>query len=86
MREGDVLTCREVVDFLLDYLSGALPVDQAAQFERHLAVCSACVDYIRSYEDTIRFSRTAFDDLTDEQAADVPEELVQAILAARRRS
>jgi anti-sigma factor RsiW len=78
-----VLTCREFTDFLSDYLSGELPADQVAQFERHLAVCAACVEYIRSYKDTIRFSRTAFDDLADEQVADVPEELVQAILAAR---
>jgi anti-sigma factor RsiW len=81
-----VLTCRQIAEFLLDYLSGELPADQTAQFERHLAVCPACVDYIRSYKDTIRFSRTAFDDLTDEPAADVPEELVQAILTARRRT
>jgi anti-sigma factor RsiW len=80
-----VLTCREINDFLLDYISGDLTVDQVAQFERHLAVCPACVDYIRSYKDTIRFGRTAFDDVTDEQLADVPEELVQAILAARLR-
>jgi anti-sigma factor RsiW len=80
-----VLTCREIADFLFDYLSGNLPVDHAAQFERHLSVCPACVDYIRSYEDTIRFSRAAFDEPTDEQTAAVPEELVRAILAARRR-
>jgi anti-sigma factor RsiW len=54
--------------------------------ERHMAVSPACVDNIRSYTDTIRFSRAAFDDLTDEPATDVPEELVQAILTARRRN
>jgi anti-sigma factor RsiW len=82
---GDVLTCREIADFLADYLSGELPVDQAARFERHLALCPACVDYIRSYKDTIRFSRAAFDEMTTEESTNVPEDLVQAILAARRR-
>jgi anti-sigma factor RsiW len=69
---GDVLTCREIADFLADYLSGELPVDQAARFERHLAVCPACVDYIRSYRDTIRFSRAAFDEMTTEESTNVP--------------
>jgi anti-sigma factor RsiW len=79
-----VLTCREIADFLLDYVSGELPDVHVAQFERHLAVCPACVDYIRSYKAAIQLSRNAFDELVDETA--VPEELVQAILATRRRA
>ena len=80
------MTCREIADFLMDYLSGFLPADRQAEFERHLAVCSTCVDYIRSYEATIRLSRAAFgSSAADDLPSAMPEELVHAILAARRR-
>ncbi|MGH9314212.1 MAG: anti-sigma factor family protein [Vicinamibacterales bacterium] len=82
-----MLTCREIADFLMDYVSGLLPADRLAEFESHLAICPACVDYLRSYKATIRMSREAFDSsAANEVSPDVPEELVRAILAARGRS
>jgi anti-sigma factor RsiW len=81
-----VLTCREMADFLMDYVSGSLPADRLAEFESHLAVCPACVDYIRTYKATIRLSRAAFiSGGENDVPANVPEELVRAILAARDR-
>lgn len=74
-------TCRELIDFLGDYLSGELPAAQRAEFERHLAICPPCVAYLKTYEQTIRLGKSACTDVNEEP----PEELIKAILAARSK-
>ncbi len=76
------MTCREFSDFILDYLTGELPDDARARFERHLARCPNCPEYLRQYEDSARAGRMAFSSLEADIPRDVPEELIQAILAA----
>lgn len=78
------MTCRELADFILDYLSGELPPEVEREFARHLDQCSNCVNYLRNYEDAVRAGRAAYGDADEDVPAEVPEELVQAILAARR--
>jgi len=81
------MTCREFTEFLHDYLLGKLPAEQRAEFDKHLAECPWCVAYLDSYQKTIHLEHAAFS--VPEGApppADVPEELVQAILRARSRS
>ena len=78
------MTCRELADFIADYLSGDLAPAARAGFVRHLELCVNCRRYLAGYEETIRLGRQAF---ADEDAAvphEVPEELVRAILDARR--
>jgi anti-sigma factor RsiW len=79
------LTCREFVEFLADYLEGRLPEDQLARFNGHLAACPSCVSYTRSYQDTVRLGKSVLPRREEPVPADVPEDLVQAILAARDR-
>jgi anti-sigma factor RsiW len=76
-----VATCREVITFLAEYLADELPGERRASFERHLALCDACVDYIVMYESTIRLARVATADL-DLRLEDMPQDLVDAILEA----
>jgi anti-sigma factor RsiW len=78
------VTCRELNDFLADWTADALPADTRAAFERHLAGCEDCRVYLRSYEETIRLGREAFAQPDGALPDDVPEALVQAVLAARR--
>jgi predicted anti-sigma-YlaC factor YlaD len=79
--EATAMTCRQVVDFLADYLEGTLDLPLRTQFESHVAECVACGDYLRSYRDTIRLARAAARD--DEAAvAAMPPELANAIVAA----
>ncbi len=75
------LACREVVDFLADYLEGTLGAPQRTLFEKHLAECAECVAYLRGYAETIRLARESGRD--EPEPAAVPDELVRAILAAR---
>ncbi|MBI3786068.1 MAG: zf-HC2 domain-containing protein [Deltaproteobacteria bacterium] len=78
------MTCRELVDFLVDYLDGRLSADERTRFDEHLGDCPECVRYVKQYEETIRVSKAAA--ATDDALGDdVPEQLVQAILAARAK-
>lgn len=79
------LTCREFVEFLAEYLEGRLPEDQLARFNGHLAACPSCVSYTRSYEETVRLGKGVLSPREEPLPGDVPEDLVQAILAARDR-
>lgn len=41
----DYLTCREMVELVIEYLEGAMPLRERAIFEAHLAVCPGCTAY-----------------------------------------
>lgn len=79
------MTCRELADFIADYLSGEIPGDVRAQFDWHLSVCPNCRQYLANYQATIAVGRRAF--LADEAEVppDVPDDLLRAILEARKR-
>ena len=77
------LTCQQLIDFIMSYLDNDLPDDQRAEFDRHMAACPSCVDYLKTYEKTVQLAKSCADDPVP---ADVPESLVQAILAARKKS
>lgn len=75
------LTCRDVNEFLGAYFEGALDGAERARFDDHLAECPDCRTYLRQYEATIRLAKDACGD-DGAVDADVPEQLVDAILAA----
>ena len=68
---------------LVQYLDGTLPWRQRVVFKLHLAFCRHCRRYLASYRETVRITRELGAPPSAEKQA-VPEELVQAILAARR--
>jgi anti-sigma factor RsiW len=76
------LTCQELVEFLADYLSGELPDQHRAAFNGHLAECPPCVAYMKSYREAVRLGKLVVSD-DGSVPPDVPEALVEAILAAR---
>lgn len=83
--ERPYITCRELLDFLHLYLEDELPEDRRVEFDRHLAVCEACRDYLTQYQETIRLGKAAFEGPISPVAGDCPEELVRAVLEARRK-
>ena len=81
------MNCREVTEFLYEYLFGNLPAEERAEFDKHLAECPWCVAYLDSYQKTIQLEQAAFSIPEDAPPpADAPEELIQAILRARYRN
>jgi anti-sigma factor RsiW len=47
------MSCKELVELVTDYLEDALPTDDRARFEAHLAECPWCVEYVAQIERTI---------------------------------
>ena len=84
MNQPPRMTCRECVEFLMDYLACELPDGTRTVFESHLKACPNCVHYLQTYEATVALGRVAFDSTESEVPPEVPEELVQAILSALR--
>ena len=75
------MSCKDVADFLLDYLDGTLPLAQRLMFKLHISLCRDCRRYIDSYKKTIAISRAT------NRAAELenpPEALIQAILKSHR--
>ena len=77
------MTCRDLSEFLHDYLNGELPEHVAHEFAGHLERCDNCGVFIEQYRQTILLGRAA---IVEGDSAEVPEELVQAILATVRAS
>jgi anti-sigma factor RsiW len=48
------LTCQELVELVTAYIEGALPEDERARFDAHLAICPGCTRYIEQMRQTIR--------------------------------
>jgi anti-sigma factor RsiW len=79
------MTCRDMVQFLMDYLSEELPDETRSVFERHVNACPDCVTYLATYRETIVLCRESFRLREEEVAVEVPEDLIQAILAAQKK-
>jgi anti-sigma factor RsiW len=77
-----VITCRELIEFLDRYVEGELPALEVAEFDRHLAVCPDCVDYLHGYRETVRLAGEAWRD-EDVSLESVPRALIEAILDVR---
>jgi anti-sigma factor RsiW len=78
------MTCRELIDFLMSYLDGELPAAQNESFEHHLRICPACTSYLDSYRTTVDLAREVCNQPGDGVPPEVPEDLVEAVLTARR--
>jgi anti-sigma factor RsiW len=75
-------TCREVIESLIEYLADDLPCDKRRVFEAHMADCPECVIYLNTYQEVVKLTRACCC-VEPEDSVEVPEDLVQAILAAR---
>lgn len=74
-----MLTCAEVIDFVMAYLDHDLPDAQLTAFEQHLAVCPECVAFLKTYEATVQLETAA-----QTPPVQLPPELIAAILQARQ--
>lgn len=79
-----MMTCKEVLEFLMAYIDNELPADQREDFDRHLKVCPSCVNYMKSYRETVRLSRESAMPAANEGGgeASVPAEMIDAVRRA----
>ena len=77
------LTCMEFEQFVHDYQEGSLSRKERRAFDFHMDLCPMCRVYFASYLQTIELGRRVC--VAEEEAfpADIPEDLVNAILDAR---
>lgn len=80
------MTCRELADFILDYVEGTLARHERERFDYHLSLCVNCRHYLAAYQTTVDLGRRVFDDENKSAGeAGVPDDLINAILSARQR-
>ena len=80
------MNCQELANFLMEYIEGELPPEQATAFEAHLQLCPPCVHYLDSYKECVELGKSCCGCEDEGVSAEVPEELIKAILAARDAS
>jgi predicted anti-sigma-YlaC factor YlaD len=80
------LSCRELLELLGEYRDRSLDGETHVAAEAHLLECEECVAYLRSYEETIRLSKSAFARRHDTVSQEPPEDLVDAIMRSARRA
>jgi anti-sigma factor RsiW len=70
-----MITCRQLTEVLLEYVSGELPPEQCDHIRRHLCECPPCVAYLETYQLTMKLTRQL-------PAAPVPPQLLDRVRAA----
>jgi predicted anti-sigma-YlaC factor YlaD len=80
------MSCKEVTDFLSDYLDGTLPLRRCLAFKLHLLLCRDCRNYVGSYAATVKLAQALREQGAPEEVLSMPEKLVQTILAVCGRN
>ena len=53
MTVAQELTCSELVELVTDYFEGALTREDRKRFERHIADCDGCTEYVEQMRTTV---------------------------------
>jgi anti-sigma factor RsiW len=80
------MDCREFVEFLWRYTEDELTPPERITFDDHLGRCPHCLKYLHSYQETIRIGKVALAPSEGVVPAEVPEDLIKAILASRTKA
>jgi hypothetical protein len=71
------MECRQIAEFLGDYLDGTLPKHLRELLEWHIESCAPCVAFVNTYRGTVSAAAALRD-------VEVPPELRQRLLAVLR--
>ena len=50
------LTCKQVTEFVTDYMHGALCTEDHVRFEQHLHACTWCMTYLEQIRRTVEWT------------------------------
>ena len=67
-----MISCRELVELLCDYVSDELPPERRDHVDKHLGHCPSCAAYFHSYTAVIQLSRQL-------STAPLPQQVVQRL-------
>jgi len=77
------ITCAQATALLIDYITGELDPATTLVLERHLERCIDCVVFLRTYQETVRTTRTLrYDDMPGE----LQDRLLQTLYAKMMRA
>ena len=80
-----MINCEEFEAFIVDYLEENLSRSQRIKFDMHLKLCRECRDYLQSYKATMNLTKAQTDiPFSKMEMGEVPEDLIKAVLAARK--
>lgn len=65
-----LISCKELVELVTDYLEDRLPVEDRMRFEEHLAVCGPCRGYLLQMRETIRLTGALSEESIEPHARD----------------
>jgi anti-sigma factor RsiW len=70
----DEITCKRLIlEYLVEYEDGSMPVPERDELERHLSHCPPCVVFLKSYRATGRTLRML-------KPRDIPKNLAEAVM------
>lgn len=82
-RDGNwYLACGEVITFLFEYLDEEVAEERKGEFDRHLAVCPSCRNYLETYRESLLLVRHGAR-LDEAEIPELPQHLLDAIVRAR---
>lgn len=73
-----MMTCRELTEFLSDYISDDLPEPVSREFSLHVKLCRDCKVFLNQFRNTVAAGRSC----EDKRETPIPEDLVRAIMKA----
>ena len=71
-------TCRQMTDLVLAYLTDKLGVGAKREFERHLAICPDCVNFLKTYKKTVAATKSV-------KPTDIPANVRNNIMSYLRK-
>lgn len=77
-----VITCKQLYDFLGEYVDGTLVAPQRDEFERHIRICPSCQAYLDGYRRTVELGRAAYEAPDATRPATAPGGILDAVRAA----
>ena len=80
-----MIDCEEFETFIIDYLEENLSRRQRTKFDLHLKFCRECRDYLQSYKASLELAKAQTNiPFSKMGMGEVPEDLIKAVLAARK--
>lgn len=83
--ENEGIPCQVFVELVTEYLDGALPAEDVARIDTHLALCPGCVSVVEQFRETVRLARQIREDDVDRVEPGVRADLMAAFVEVARR-
>jgi anti-sigma factor RsiW len=82
--ENEGIPCQVFVELVTEYLDGALPAEDVARIDAHLARCPGCVSVVEQFRATVRLARRIREDDVDRIEPGVRADLMAAFAEVAR--